>query len=1146
MDFAAIERRLRGFADVHVVDARELRHVIKRHRHVSGLVPHERCYGLTRAELDRLGSDVSSLVPPEPRRHWVILVAKPSQRELRRGTPKTLEEGILRAAFHARVHLELEEKARRGQIDSGRIKRRIEDIGRTEFAEIRNLLAHDDLLLPPRGDLEAYVEFVATYLELRLFAPGLVAANFPGLDDHEHLDEILAQDIDVGALIQLDEARGHIRSGSIPSRISFAPASGPARSSREGSRGTPLPEQARKLSARGQGRWMKRAARAAAAGNHALSAVCAARAVNGNDSQAARQAEQALANATQALQARLLLALETGLSDAPGSQSWAVLLSGLARSASLRDRPKSSPEYHVLCVLQRAAASYEAPGVLVDLPSWILSGGHRNVVRSRQDTRHLQVARILQQASSARLHTVERRRAELRGLERLVRDAQQRAEGNARCELRPRIRTVLRDSRFAPGSGPERQAFDKLVEELMDAILDRGFISLPQLRDAVSRNEAKLADVSETGQLWHGDALLRADAGLAVSLDGIYRRGDAYLRVLQQVSSIPFGTQAGRWVTLNLLLPALGSFTLLEGIRLILGGAMVWLGFSPMGQPSAESLLVVGLAILALIHSQALRVFARQTLDILGMILAWTFFRIPRAVLLRPWVQHVLSLPWVRSLLRRLVVPALLAWVTYLVLPVPGGLRRWGATAGVFAALSAILGSRFGWWLEDYLVEQVAPTWRVFSRRWLPELVRAVGRGFSRVMDAFERGMFRIESLLRFPSRQSAVLIAVSAVLGTVTAAVAYVIRLYVTLLVEPELNPLKHFPVITVAHKLSLPFLPEMLRWIEPPLAVFGPIVGGALAGLTVFLLPSFSGFLVWELKANYRLYRATRSNNVHPAQLGPHGETMQGLLVAGLHSGTLPKLYHRLRRAAQHQYERQAPRPVSHGEASTEVAQLAGLREAIRVVQRAIRWFVERELLSALSATERWKMGELVMDHVESSSNRIRIRLSCRAVDQEPCELTLEQLGDRIVAGISAPGFLAALDATHQLLFENALAVFYHRAEVRIVREQVESELGSEAHYDVVENGLVVWPEPGQQLERVYPLDPYRPRALKPKPWRGDAAQVLDSRRVIYSHQIISWSAWEKLWDEYANPAAPVRRLLAGPSLLPSSVRQARPEVR
>ena len=67
----------------------------------------------------------------------------------------------------------------------------------------------------------------------------------------------------------------------------------------------------------------------------------------------------------------------------------------------------------------------------------------------------------------------------------------------------------------------------------------------------------------------------------------------------------------------------------------------------------------------------------------------------------------------------------------------------------------------------------------------------------------------------------------------------------------------------------------------------------------MTIFFLPGIFGFLVWELKENWRLYRANRAPDLKPVVIGSHGETMLRLLRPGFHSGTVPKLYAKLRRA-------------------------------------------------------------------------------------------------------------------------------------------------------------------------------------------------------------------------------------------------------
>ena len=68
------------------------------------------------------------------------------------------------------------------------------------------------------------------------------------------------------------------------------------------------------------------------------------------------------------------------------------------------------------------------------------------------------------------------------------------------------------------------------------------------LRDTLSRSQLKLPDLGGVGELLLGDRLIRANRGLAVVLDGVYRRGEVYLRWLQRLSSLAFGTAVGRFL----------------------------------------------------------------------------------------------------------------------------------------------------------------------------------------------------------------------------------------------------------------------------------------------------------------------------------------------------------------------------------------------------------------------------------------------------------------------------------------------------------------------------------------------------------------------------------------------------------------------
>ena len=173
-----MEQTFRAAEGVLLVEGRVLRRVIKAHRHVKGLglrVPHVHCYAIPRDALLRLAAPED--LDPNVRNHLtratdlrsVILVARLSQAEVARLPPAEVTNRLWRAAFHARIHVEIEQRMDAGVLLEATLRERIDRIGQTEFDEVREILRQDDLLLPPGGDRESYAEFVALFLELRYF-----------------------------------------------------------------------------------------------------------------------------------------------------------------------------------------------------------------------------------------------------------------------------------------------------------------------------------------------------------------------------------------------------------------------------------------------------------------------------------------------------------------------------------------------------------------------------------------------------------------------------------------------------------------------------------------------------------------------------------------------------------------------------------------------------------------------------------------------------------------------------------------------------------------------------------------------------------------------------------------------------------------
>ena len=191
---------------------RILRRVIKQDRRLAGFglwAPHRKSYVIGRralleiVEKAELGLDPQAELP-----ETVILLAQPNPHEFAALPAADLLVRCWRLLFHARIHVALDESLAAGRLTAAVVGRRIHALGAAEFDEVRAVLGQEELLLPPRGDEATYVEFVATYLELRRFAPSFLPRYFPGLANPEAVDALVGQDVDAEGLFQATRPAG--------------------------------------------------------------------------------------------------------------------------------------------------------------------------------------------------------------------------------------------------------------------------------------------------------------------------------------------------------------------------------------------------------------------------------------------------------------------------------------------------------------------------------------------------------------------------------------------------------------------------------------------------------------------------------------------------------------------------------------------------------------------------------------------------------------------------------------------------------------------------------------------------------------------------------------------------------------------------
>ena len=1155
MDLPSVEERLaRAPAAPVLVDPRLLRRIIKRHRIVPGIgleVPHARCYAIARETLLTIVS-AAELGPAAARLpDDVILLPRPTEAELRHTPLEVLLTKLWRTAFHAAVHLEIERRAAAGGLTSARIRERIHRIGETEFDEVRLVLRHDENLLPPYDDRETFTEFAALYLELQSFDPGLLDRLFPTLRDRARVDGAI--DIDPLPLLAATRPDGV---PEVPERTSSIPPSVRARASIVQE---PVAPRAPSLAA--CERHLERAAAARRSGNDVRAALLALTA----HAVAPPGKEEAALAAARADLDSLAVRLDSALR--PDTQSteaereaaraaWTPILLALARSG-FRRTLRHTVSARLLLDLQSAAVARERPQSAVDLVEFALSLGRRPIVRPLPAAIDVRITGYLRRAT-LKLRFVTLDPASHRVLGSLLHHASERAEANVRKTLGPRIIEALDAVGLTPRDAPERLARAKLTDELLDQAVHHGFLGIGHVRDAISRNQLKLASLSGPRELLVGDPLLKVDRRLGIALDGVYRRAEIYLRTLQRLSSVAFGTAPGRFLTRYLILPVGGAFVLLEGLSHLISLIIGFFGHHHVHLLNRVSLPVVSVALFGLLHSAGIRAFALRTLAGVGWALKSVFVRFPHFVANLPAVKAVLASRGARGVIRYLIKPGLVTAALCLLahwlipaarhLPLAAFARIAGA---LFLVLDLGLISPIGLLVEEAVDDWVAQRFRLISREVLPGLFRLIASLFRYLTDLVERMVYTVDEWLRFREGQSVISLAAKAVLGLAWFFVAYALRIYVNLLIEPQINPIKHFPVVTVSHKIVLPMAPTIFHGLKSVLApVLGETVARAIAGPTVLLIPGVFGFLVWELKENWKLYAENRAKSLAPAVIGHHGETMGALMKPGFHSGTLPKLYQKLRRSAR------------RSDGSLEQHD-----EALHEVEQAVRHFGVRELAAIINGSSRFHAGHVRVDGVELGSNRITLVVSCGAREEAlgpdsyrapandartPCRIAFEEQSGLVIASVPEAGWLYGLGDEDRVIVENALAGLYHFAGVDVAREQLEAALrgGAEAPpYDIGSGGLVVWPAAegpkpcdAAREDREYVAEifyDFRGGATLTPVTRGDPpaepAPTLVSSEIFYAKQPIAWSAWVAAWNAASSADGVIPRLLGGASILP-----------
>jgi len=654
-------------------------------------------------------------------------------------------------------------------------------------------------------------------------------------------------------------------------------------------------------------------------------------------------------------------------------------------AAEDRRRYGSAPARALLGDLEQVLREGRSDYYRLRVLPWLLSLGR---VRLREVLPFQSLLKALRSLETGRLRLEELLwpTADLERFSRALLTLTDQVNVRLDAQIAPRLESAMREADFVPRDHRETVAAQKMKLELLDVIKHRRHLKFTDVRDIVARNILRLPDPT-IDEFFRGDRLRRFDRTAGRALPGVYRPGELYIKGLQQLGAPLFGTNLGRTILRHVLLPLGGaylglksldlllalipdydrSFHLTSPVSVVLLGAVVNLfAFSGIGRHVARSLWYGTVYALRFLLYDGIRRFLR-----------WG----PVAALLKTGLVRGLG----RNLLQPLLIGTLpLAPIIALAVfvdevPIEPGL--W--LAGLAFALGTLArntpaGRRF---LDD-LSTSIASSIRRVNQTLFIGAIQQLMYFFKELTRGFSQILHRVEEALTHHLGEHPASAVAKAVLAPLWRLAESLIQFYVTVLVEPQVNPVKHFPIVTIGHKLLLPFLPAITAaFLDVSQSVLPKVIAFPLVTLTIILLPGLFGFLVWELKENWKLYQANHPDGlrstdideverldqspVGAAVVGSHGETMRGLMSRGFHSGTLPKGFDRLRKVIRDEIRDEIPYPK----------RLRRVQRQLEEVQKAVCVFFEREFTFALR--ERCRDPACVLRRVETGRPRIATNL-------------------------------------------------------------------------------------------------------------------------------------------------------------------------
>ena len=342
---------------------------------------------------------------------------------------------------------------------------------------------------------------------------------------------------------------------------------------------------------------------------------------------------------------------------------------------------------------------------------------------------------------------------------------------------------------------------------------------------------------------------------------------------------------------------------------------------------------------------------------------------------------------------------------------------NWHVIVEVALGSALFFNSGVGRFVTEWTTSYIRRLWRELRIRVIGSLAQWIMDLFRSLIASVEQVVNLIDEWLRL-RRGNNRLIRVGKFLGGIVwFVVSYVLIFVFTLLVEPQVNPIKHFPVVTVSHKLILPTGPAIVKQLSR-------VLGCTDGEYVWFGLPSgwCRAFLdIWcgNSKRIGDCIGRTVPRLSAPKQWVVTARPCCVCCTLDSIPERFPRPICALRRAVQ------------HGE-PPESKRYRRKSAVIRRVRLDVQRFVERELLRLLADQDSRLGNSVHVRYVHASTNRIDVELTCSLWPEETTGLTWEYLNGKLLGRIGPLGWIGELDDRQSDMLTVAVSGLFQRSGV------------------------------------------------------------------------------------------------------------------